>query len=294
MRPPTVVINIAILAYRRLQLPAMQAMKIALRTLRQWLAHAAPGMALIVAACCLAACHGAPAVSSHAAHPPGTATPAAPALAAMPITLERYRIDAQRSVVLILIYRDGRMAALGHNHVIAVRELSGDIVLAADLTQSSWQLDFPVAALSVDEPQLRAAQGADFQSAVDQVAIAGTRDHMLGPALLDAARFPTIHLQSLQLQPHADAARSDGEDLLMTIRILVRDHSTEVQLPVSLQRSGDELIASGEFDLTHAQLGLTPYSVALGALRVAERMQVRFRLVAQHSGDAPAGSIAPH
>jgi hypothetical protein len=184
----------------------------------------------------------------------------------MPITLERYRIDAQRSLVLILIYRDGRMAALGHNHVIAVRELSGDIVLAADVTQSSWQLDFPVAALSVDEPQLRAAQGADFQSAVDQVAIAGTRDHMLGPALLDAASFPTIHLQSLQLQPHSDAARSDGEDLLMTIRILVRDHSAELQLPVSLQRSGDELVASGEFDLTHAQLGLTPYSVALGAL----------------------------
>ena len=48
-----------------------------------------------------------------------------------------------------------------------------------------------------------------------------------------------------------------------------------------------ELIASGEFDLTHAQLGLTPYSVALGALRVAERMHVRYRLVAQRESDAP-------
>jgi hypothetical protein len=284
MRPPTVVINVAILAYRRLQLPAMPLMKIALRALRRWLAQAAPGMALIVAACCLAACHGAPAVSTGAAHPPATA---APAVAAMPTTLERYRIDAQRSVVLILIYRDGRLAALGHNHVIAVRELSGDIVLAADLAQSSWQLDFPVAALSVDEPQLRAAQGSNFQSAVDPVAIAGTREHMLGPALLDAERFPTIHLQSLQLKPHADAAGSEAEDLLMTLRILVRDRSTEVQLPVSLQRSGDELVAGGEFDLTHAQLGLTPYSVALGALRVAERMQVRFRLVARRAALTP-------
>ena len=267
----------------------MQVMKTAPLAARRRPAHAASGMALIVAAYGLAACHGAPAVGARAAHP--AAAPAALAGAAMPGAIGRYRIDAQRSVVLILIYRDGRMAALGHNHVIAVRELSGDIVVAADITHSSWQLDFPVTALSVDEPQLRAAQGAEFQSAVDDVAIAGTRDHMLGPALLDAAHFPTIHLQSLQL--HSDAASSDGEALLMTVRILVRDHSAELQLPVSLQRSGDELTASGEFDLTHAQLGLTPYSVALGALRVAERMQVRFRLVAQHSSDAPTGSIAP-
>jgi polyisoprenoid-binding protein YceI len=148
------------------------------------------------------------------------------------------------------------------------------------VTQSSWQLQLPVAALSVDEPALRAAQGAEFESRVDDAAIAGTRDHMLGPSLLYAARFPAIHLQSQQL-------RTEGEALVMTSSILVRDHSVQVDLPVTLQRSADELIASGEFDLTHAQLGLTPYSVALGALRVAERMHVRYRLVAQRASDAP-------
>jgi polyisoprenoid-binding protein YceI len=292
LRPPTGVIDIAILAYRRLQLPAMPRMKIALVTARIWLAHAASAVALMVAVCCLAGCHGAPSVAQRAARPPAAAMPAAPTAPAVSPAMERYQIDAQRSVVLILIYRDGRMAALGHNHVIAVRELSGEILQSADSTQSSWQLDFPVAALSVDEPQLRAEQGADFQSAVDQVAIAGTREHMLGPALLDAEHFPTIHLQSLQL--HEDAAGSDAQQLVMSTRILVRDHSAELQLPVSLEHAGDDLIASGEFDLTHAQLGLTPYSVALGALRVAERMHVRFRLVAQHSSDAPAGNNAPH
>jgi hypothetical protein len=273
----------------------MHAMKIVLVTDRTRLAQAAPRVALMVAACCLAACHGAPAVGARATRPPEAAAPAMPASPATPATPaagERYRIDAQRSVVLILIYRAGRMAALGHNHVIAVRDLSGEIILAAHGSQSSWQLDFPVAALSVDEPQLRAEQGTDFQSAVDQVAIAGTREHMLGPALLDAEHFPTIHLQSLQ--PGNDAAGGDGAELVMTTRILVRDHSAELQLPVSLQHAGDELIASGEFDLTHAQLGLTPYSVALGALRVAERMHVRFRLLAQHTSAASPGSIAPH
>jgi len=191
---------------------------------------------------------------------------------------ERYRIDAQRSEVLVLVYRDGRMASLGHNHVVAVRQLSGDVVVATDLARSRWQLQFPVAALSVDDPQLRAAQGEDFHTRLDDAAIAGTREHMLGAALLDAAHCPLIHLQSEQIH-----AGDDG--LRLATRILVRDHATVVDVPVALQRSADELIASGEFDLTHSELGLTPYSVALGALRVADRIHVRYRLVARRDAE---------
>ncbi|MFI4868759.1 MAG: YceI family protein [Steroidobacterales bacterium] len=230
-----------------------------------------PAIALL-ATLCIAACRSIPA-------PRPQAAPAAPAAAAaVPAGAARYRIDGGQSEVLILVYRDGRMANLGHNHVVAVRQLAGEISLATDPTQSSWQLDFPVAALSVDEPQRRAAQGAEFQTRLDDVAIAGTRDHMLGPQLLDAAQFPAIHLQSEQI-------RSDSDGLHLSARIVVRDHAVQVDVPLALERSPEQLIASGEFDLTHAQLGLTPYSVALGALRVADRMHVRYRLVAQRAGD---------
>jgi polyisoprenoid-binding protein YceI len=229
---------------------------------------------IIVAALGVAACQPVPGLRPPAAPPPAVAAPPASVEAA------RYRIDAQRSEVLILVYRDGRLATLGHNHVVAVRQLSGEILLAPDPAHSSWQLDFPVAAMSVDEPQLRAVQGEDFQSKLDDVAIAGTRDHMLGPLLLDAARYPAIHLQSQQVS-------GEGDDLRVSARLVVRDHAASVELPVTLQRSPEELIASGEFDLTHTELGLTPYSVALGALRVADRMHVRYRLVALRASDPP-------
>jgi polyisoprenoid-binding protein YceI len=234
--------------------------------------RAAPRVALSVAVLCLGACRTVPGLRPPAAPPPAAAAPAAASV--------RYRVDAARSEVLILVYRDGRLATLGHNHVLAVRDLSGEVVVAADLTQSSWQLEFPVAALSVDEPQLRAAQGAEFHTTIDAAAIAGTRDHMLGPLLLDAAHYPAIHLQSEQVHSEADGLR-------VSTRIVVRDHAVQVEVPVALQRSPDELTASGDFDLTHAELGLTPYSVALGALRVAERMHVRYRLVAQRESAAP-------
>lgn len=185
-----------------------------------------------------------------------------------------YTIDAQQSQVVVLVYRDGKMAHLGHNHVIAIRQLSGQVVLAADPKQSSFQIDFPVDAMSVDEPAMRAAEGPDFQTTVDEAAIAGTRDHMLGESLLNSKQFAQIHLASEQIH--------DNEGSLSAVTaIVVRSTTAHAEIPVMLQNSGDDLTVSGEFDLTHAQLGLTPYSVALGALRVAERIHIKYRLSAR-------------
>jgi polyisoprenoid-binding protein YceI len=266
-------------AYRRLQLPATAALESVVAgqaspVMRTTMIRSSSLLSAIalLAGLCLAACRPAPGLRPPAAPAPPTAAPGAPAGAA------RYRIDAEHSEVLILVYRDGRMANLGHNHVVAVRQLSGEVSVASDPTQSSWHLDFPVAALSVDEPALRAAQGVEFQTRLDDVAIAGTRDHMLGPQLLDAVQFPAIHLQSEQI-------RSEADGLHMSVRIVVRDHTVQVEVPLALQPSPEQLVASGEFDLTHAELGLTPYSVALGALRVADRMHVRYRLLAQRETD---------
>jgi polyisoprenoid-binding protein YceI len=222
--------------------------------------------ALLLTFLWLAACRTPPRPAP--APSPGPVPPAAPA---PPIS---YRIDAARSQVLILVYRDGPMARLGHNHVLSVQQLSGEIAAGTDPALASFWLEFPVAAISVDEPSLRAAAGDDFKTPVDAAAVDGTRSHMLGEQLLDAAHFPTIRLQSERL-------RAEGDHWIATVHIRVRDHEGVVEVPVALERSPDGLTASGEFDLTHAQLGLIPYSVALGALRVAESMHIRYRLQAQ-------------
>jgi polyisoprenoid-binding protein YceI len=221
--------------------------------------------AALVAAQALSACH------TPAGPKPSAAPTGVPAGAALSGT--HYTIDAQHSQVLVLAYRDGPMARLGHNHVIAIRQLSGSVVIGSDPTHSSFQMDFPVDAMSVDEAALRADEGADFQSTVDEAAIAGTRDHMLGEALLNSQQFPQIHLASEQIQDNAGSLKA-------VTAIMVRSTTAHAEIPVTLETSGDDLAASGEFDLTHAQLGLTPYSVALGALRVAERIHIKYRLTA--------------
>ena len=190
--------------------------------------------------------------------------------------MQHYRIDPERSQVLILVYRDGALAALGHNHVLSVRELSGELTLpgGADLTQTSFELEFPVAAIAIDDSSLREQQGAQFAGTIDAASIEGTRAHMLGESLLDAAHYARIELRSGPL-------RAEGDHWLVQVRIQVRDRQAVAEVPVSLQADGERLICSGAFELTHAQLGLKPYSVALGALRVAENMHVSYRLIAE-------------
>jgi hypothetical protein len=97
---------------------------------------------------------------------------------------------------------------------------------------------------------------------------------MLGPALLDAATFPALHLASVAV------AERDGM-LYVTTRVDVTGHVREIVVPVALQVQGGTLVARGEFTVTHAELGLVPFSVAMGALRVRDDLQVAYRLVAR-------------
>ena len=75
-------------------------------------------------------------------------------------------------------------------------------------------------------------------------------------------------------------AGAGNGSLLATTRINVRGQDYRVDIPLQLKRSDDELVASGEFKLQQSALGLTPFSVMMGALRVQDEMTVRFLLVA--------------
>lgn len=214
----------------------------------------------------LASCRTAP-----PAAPPGVPAPVPVAPVASSVL---YTLDAEASRVLVLVYREGPMAALGHNHVMNLRELTGTVQAFDDAARSRFELSFPVAAISVDEPGLRAAAGADFASKVSDAARTGTRNNMLGERLLQAAGFARITLQSEKI------VESGAGSLLATTRINVRGQDCRVDIPLQLRRTDDELVASGEFKLQQSTLGLTPFSVMMGALRVQDEMMVQFRLVA--------------
>lgn len=184
------------------------------------------------------------------------------------------------SDLTVRAYRDGPLASLGHNHVIASTGLRGRFVLREPLSASSFEVELPLDSLTIDEPARRAAAGADFPGELTEADREGTLRNMLGPALLAADRFPVLRARSLSIE-------SRGKALDVTMRVEVAGAARVLVVPVELRQEADTLEAQGRFTVTHAELGLAPFSIAFGALRVREDIDVEFRLSARRAAAAP-------
>jgi polyisoprenoid-binding protein YceI len=181
------------------------------------------------------------------------------------------------SDVTVRVYRDGPLAELGHNHVIASTGLTGQIELRQPLAASTLALELPLGSLVVDDQARREAAGGEFPGTLSQPDREGTRANMLGTALLDAAHFPVMLFEGLAIDGESPGFR-------VTTRVSIAGRQRDIVVPVKLEVDGDTLTASGSFTVTHAELGLSPFSVALGALRVREDIQVDYRLSAHKTG----------
>jgi hypothetical protein len=187
-----------------------------------------------------------------------------------------YRVDASQSELRILVYRAGPLARFGHNHVIVNRRVRGAVSLGDVPGESVFWLDVPVDGFVVDDPEARRDEGADFAGDVPDDAKTGTLHNMLSAALLDADEFPLITVNSV-----AEPGAQDGAGALSaTVAIGVAGHESKVDVPLTLHVDSRRLWASGSVDLRQSMLGLTPFSLMLGALQVQDAMTIKFEIVA--------------
>jgi len=185
-----------------------------------------------------------------------------------------YAVDPESSELHILVYRGGTLARLGHNHVLSSRSLSGDAWLHPDFSRSGFQIILPVESLVIDDAQTRAAHGQEFAAQVPQKDIDGTRRNLMKPEVLDGERFPQIRLVSSTITGTASAPK-------VMAHVTIKEVTRELEIPLSLSVQRSRLEASGEFDILQSAFGITPFSVALGALQVQDRLHVTYRVVAR-------------
>ena len=178
------------------------------------------------------------------------------------------RLDPSRSEVSIYVFRAGRMARLGHNHVISASRIGG--LAARNGDRFLADLYLPVADLQVDPEGLRAAAGPDFQSELSDEDKADTRANMLSEELLDAPRHPflTATLVDTRLAP--------GETRL-TVALGIRETLQVLAVPMEIELS-DGAVATGRFPLRQTAFGLEPFSILGGAIAVADELEIEFRL----------------
>jgi len=180
----------------------------------------------------------------------------------------------EESLLTVLVYRGGALAKAGHNHVIASHAMNGTAYVPEDITGASFEVQVPVLSFTIDEPELRALEGGDFATEVPDSAREGTKKNMLSEPMLDGLRFPQIELRSERVEQAA-------EGLLAQVSITVRDQTRTLAVPLHYVLDSSALQVQGELSVKQTDLGLTPFSLLGGALRVEDLMTVKFFVVAR-------------
>ena len=68
---------------------------------------------------------------------------------------------------------------------------------------------------------------------------------------------------------------------LLALRAYVAGHDALVDVPAHVERDAARLRATGDIELRQTALGLTPFGLMFGALRVADTIGVHFDIVAR-------------
>jgi hypothetical protein len=178
-----------------------------------------------------------------------------------------YRVEPGDSLVVVRVYRGGRLAQLGHDHVVSSREPRGFI----DADQGRGDLYLALESLVVDEPAQRAAAG--FDSTPSESDIAGTRSNML-EKVLEAERFPFAVLRLRAVAQHV----LEGELSLHGV-------TRPVRIPAKIDPGAERIEARGSFAINQTDFGIEPFSVFGGALAVQDRLDLSFTIRAARMTD---------
>ncbi|HKI98576.1 MAG TPA: YceI family protein [bacterium] len=184
-----------------------------------------------------------------------------------------YTVDAHASSVQVLAYRKGLFSLLAHDHVFVADGFAGRVTFdPADLTRAALQLTVPVASMLVDPQDARDALG--LEGKLDDSDRAEIKANMLAPDQLDGAQYPRVT---------ATLASASGKlpDLTLAVRVRIRQVEKVLNVPVHVELTSGQLLATGQLELLQSDFGIEPYSTLFGAIAVKNRVQVRFRILAR-------------
>ena len=198
----------------------------------------------------------------------GLALAAALSVAVAATAAERaYSVTGSESRFLIQVGRSGLFKFAGHEHEVLARSFTGRILADPEaLERSSVSLSFKSAALQVsgrDEP------------AED---VPKVQEAMLGPKVLDVARFPEISFQSTRVA--GQIVGSGVYELELQGELTVRGVVRPLTLSLRVELANDRLVASGRTSLRQSDFGITPISVA-GVVKVKNELAIDYEIVAR-------------
>lgn len=181
-------------------------------------------------------------------------------------------LDPERSAVRIYVFRGGKAAQYGHNHVLSAPAFQGFFHLASGgALESAFDLAFRLDQLVVDLPEHRAATGGSFATEVSASATESTRDNMLGEFGLQAAQYPWVRIRSLQIA-------GESPRFAALVEVELHGQTREIWVPLQVTGLPGQVLVQGATVLRQTEFGVKPFSVLGGLLSVQDPLVVEFTL----------------
>jgi polyisoprenoid-binding protein YceI len=168
------------------------------------------------------------------------------------IQLSAQAIDPARSTVTVRVNKAGLFSAFGHNHTVRAPIQQGQVDTAA----GAVRLSFASAQLHVLDPDASFKERSEVQQT------------MLGPQVLDAARYPEIRFQSTRVEPVGRGWRVQGELLL---------HGVTKPVVLDVASTGGNY--TGRVRLKQSEFGIKPISFGGGTVKVKDELTIEFDIV---------------
>ena len=213
--------------------------------------------------------HGSVAANLRAASAPGSAAvglnKVADKIPVEALAANGYRLDASQSKFIAHAMAGGLFWFKGHDHLVAVREFTGEARLDPDSIAAS-SLQITAQAGSMVETS------SVFTEPQKQII-----DKELREIVLEPSKYPEIVFQSTNVT--GQSAGTNQYDLKVGGNLTLHGVTRPITIPVKVTVTGDELRAQGEFSIDRGDFKVKATSAFHGLVRVKDKVKFEFDIV---------------
>ena len=178
---------------------------------------------------------------------------------------QRYRLDAAQSKFIAHALPGGLLWFKGHEHLVAVREFTGEAQMTPDtLTPASLEITAKTA--SMEETS------SVFTEPQKKIINKELREIVLLPA-----QYPDIVFRSTNV--NGKAISSGQYDLKITGDLTLHGVTRQITIPTKVTVIGNDLRAQGEFSVNRDDFKVKATSAAQGLVRVKNKIKFTFDIV---------------
>jgi polyisoprenoid-binding protein YceI len=177
---------------------------------------------------------------------------------------EHYRLVASQSKFVAHALAGGLLWFKGHDHLVAVREFTGE----AQLTPGSIN---PASLTIVAKADSLVETSSVFTEQQKRIIDKELRDIVLEPA-----KYPEITFRSTQV---AGQGAGNQYDLKITGDLTLHGVTRQITIPTKVTLNGRELRATGEFSIDRGDFKVKATSAFHGLVRVRDKVRFTFDIV---------------